>query len=162
MNLHPFPGLHHRGFTLIEMVTIIVIIGILAAAALPKFFNLSTFQERGFFDESLNALRYAQKRAVATGCSVRVWVTGNAYSLSQPGANDRSQCTSTTASHFTQAVPRPAGEGNYTGSQSGVSLSDAEVFFLPKGNAASAASLSVGSRRITVVKDTGFVYDSTP
>ncbi|MEY4719272.1 MAG: hypothetical protein RL563_1890, partial [Pseudomonadota bacterium] len=65
-------------------------------------------------------------------------------------------------SQFTQAVPRPAGEGTYTGSQSGVSLSDADVFFLPKGTAASNATISVGSRSITVVKETGFVYDSTP
>ena len=32
----------HRGFTIIELVSVIVILGILAAVAFPKFQNLST------------------------------------------------------------------------------------------------------------------------
>ena len=144
------------------MVTMIVIIGILAAVAVPKFFDLSIFQERAFFDDTLNALRHAQKRAVATACTVRVQIVADQYSLTQPGATDRSQCASTTASDFTQAVPRPGSGEAYTGSENGVGLGDADVYFLPKGTANSDVTIAVGSRMITVVKETGFVYDSTP
>ena len=38
---------------------VIVIIGVLAVVALPRFFDRSVFDERGFFDEALSAVRYA-------------------------------------------------------------------------------------------------------
>lgn len=154
--------LRHSGFTLIELTMLIVILGILSATALPKFFNVAIFQERAFFDDTLNALRYAQKRAVSTACNVRVRITANQYTLTQPGASNRSQCRSTTAADFTQAVPRPGSADAYNGSQSGVSLSDTDVYFSAKGSASSNATVTVGQFTLTVVQDTGFVYDSTP
>ncbi len=152
-----------HGFTLIELTMVIVVLGILSTAVLPKFFNVSTFQQRSFFDDTLAAIRYAQKLAVATGCNVQVNIASNQYQLKRPGATDRSNCSSTTASHFTQAVPRPAtSETNYVGNQSGVTVSDSTIYFTAKGTASVSATVTVGSRSIAIVKDTGFVYDSTP
>ena len=138
-------------------------LGILSATAIPKFFSVSAYQQRGFFDDTLSAMRYAQKLAVATGCNVRFSIAGDAFALSRPGANDRSLCTSTSASDFTQTVYRPgSGESSYQGSQSGISLSSATLYFTAKGTASSDATINVGSKQITVVQNTGFVYDSTP
>lgn len=152
-----------KGFTLVEMVMTIVILGIVSATALPKFFSLSAYQERGFFDDTLNAIRYAQKLAVATGCNVQVVIAANQFVLKRPGASDRNQCASTTASDFTQSITRPgSGESSYQGSQSGISVSDATVYFTAKGTASTGLDITVGSRKITVLQNTGFVYDSTP
>lgn len=56
---------HQRGFTLVELITIMVIIGILAVSALPRFFDANVFQQRGSQDQIKSALRYAQKVAIA-------------------------------------------------------------------------------------------------
>lgn len=140
----------------------IVILGILSATALPKFFDLSTYQQRTFFDDTLAAIRYAQKLAVATGCNVQVAIAANRFELKRPGATDRSQCASTTAGDFTQAVIRPgSGEASYQGSQAGIALTSATVYFTAKGNASDGLDIQVGNNKITIVKDTGFVYDSS-
>jgi MSHA pilin protein MshC len=145
------------------MVMTIVILGILSATALPKFFDLSAYQQRAFFDDTLAAIRYAQKLAVATGCNVQVATAANQFELKRPGATDRSQCDSTTAGDFTQAVIRPgSGESSYQGSQTGVALSSATVYFTAKGDASAGLDINVGTHKITIVKDTGFVYDSSP
>lgn len=52
------------GFTTVELVVTLVIIGILASIALPRFQSNTAFTQRGFSDEVRAALRYAQKLAI--------------------------------------------------------------------------------------------------
>ncbi len=54
----------NKGFTLIELVMTIIIIGILAVAVLPKFFDASGFEEYAYRAESISALRAIQQRAM--------------------------------------------------------------------------------------------------
>lgn len=152
---------HHHGFTLIELVMVIVIVSILSATALPKFFDTSVFQERAFYDDTLSALRYAQKLAVATNCNVQVVIAGNQFSLKRPGAANRSQCHSTSSADFTTTVVHPGTGVAYTGSQAGVALTSTTIYFNALGMATSDVVISIGTNKtITVVKETGFVYAS--
>ncbi|MDE2088871.1 MAG: GspH/FimT family pseudopilin [Gammaproteobacteria bacterium] len=157
--------LAQQGFTLIELVAVLVIVAILALLAAPRFFAVSTFSERGFFDDALGAVRYAQKLAVASGCNVQVSLTATGYSLMQP-----SGCTSGA---YTQPVPNPGtGEASYTGqAPSGVTLSStlSPIVFDPLGQAENGAGNVSGAtitvtggqtRQINVVGETGFVYSS--
>ena len=51
----------NRGFTLIELVVVIVILGILSVTALPKFINLNQEAERAVFESYYGALKSAVK-----------------------------------------------------------------------------------------------------
>lgn len=53
------------GFTLVELIGVMVIVAILAVVALPRFFERSAFESRAFSDQTLAMLRYAQKAAIA-------------------------------------------------------------------------------------------------
>jgi len=155
----------NRGFTLTELILVIVLLGILSAVALPRFFGRSDFDERVFFDDTLNAVRYAQKVAVATGCQTRLVIAGNSYALLREDNCDGS--TPSFDNNLTVVAPT-TGNTDYTGSQSGVVLtaSQAETTFDAIGRIDPTTSIidntiNVGSRQITIKAATGFSYDST-
>jgi len=50
---------NQRGFTLMELVTVIVILGILAAIAIPKYFDLTTEAEAGACKSNQGAIKAA-------------------------------------------------------------------------------------------------------
>ena len=53
------------GFTLVEFVATLAIIGVLAAFAVPRLVDRTGFASRGFYDQAQALIRYAQKIAVA-------------------------------------------------------------------------------------------------
>jgi MSHA pilin protein MshC len=147
------------GFTLTELIVVIAILAIMAAVTAPRFFSPSDLNAKLFLDDTLAAVRYAQKLAVGTGCEVQVTVAANTYTL-----NLQDACT---GSSYTQAVIHPGtGESGYSNTApSGVSLtSDVSPFiFDALGRAKNGAgtvtdvTVTVGTLQIDIVGESGFV-----
>ncbi len=89
---------------MIELITVIILLGILAVVALGRFGSGDVFAARGFFDDTVNAVRFAQKLAISSGCQVRVITTASSYQLRQS-----STCT---AGDFSSLVANPANRAN--------------------------------------------------
>ena len=93
-----------RGFTLIELIMVIVMLGILAVYAAPRMFDSKDVYARGFHDETLGFLRYAQKTAIAQRRTVCVTFSSNSLTLSMASAEATLDCSTPAAALFGPGV----------------------------------------------------------
>ena len=135
-----------KGFTLIELVVIMILVGIMAVAALPRFADQSSFESRGFRDETLAMLRYAQKSAIAQRRTVCVNVASTGVTLTMVAAAGATTCPGGPLTlPFTP--------------QGGTGLSGSGFHYLASGAPSAGVTLSVaGADPITVEAVTGYAH----
>ena len=157
---------NHRteGFTLIELVAVMVLIGILALYIMPRFRALDTFSGRGYFDQLIQATRYARRLADTSNCAVRVHIQADSFSLAQPSQsplNDWATCTNPPASTDWTKTPitLPGTTTSTYQAPAGVTIGSAtDIVFLPSGaTTGPGVTVAVGSNSFVVNQATGYV-----
>ena len=149
---------HCRGFALPELIAVLVIAGLLAAAVAARFDQGGSINELGFFERTVTALRLAQRRALADGCEVRIIVSSTGYQVAQRAT----LCSGA----FSVAVSGTAGSGSTLDSAppAGLSLSSTPATFYfdaagavrsAPGGAYTNVTISIGQRQIQLVGVTG-------
>ena len=142
------------GFTMIEMITTMIIIGILAAVVAPRFFIQQSYSDRGFYDQTLAITRFAQKSAIAIRRNVCVNVASPSISLTYASAAGSGSACDTN-------LPSPVGGSSpFTiTAPTGTTLSPSTtITFTGLGSAASTTTLTVSSRTVTIESGTGYVH----
>jgi MSHA pilin protein MshC len=69
------------GFTIVELVVVIVIMGILGAIGVARFWDNSIFQNRAYADQARTIIRYAQKLAISQNRPIFVRANGNSFAV---------------------------------------------------------------------------------
>lgn len=151
------------GFTLVELVVTLVIVGILAAFVAPRFFGTHGFEERGFHDETMFALRFAQKAAIAQRRLVCVEFPDNkTLRLRIASANPAAVCNTdlTGPDGKTPYTIDATADTKYRNADVKFAAVPATVTFDPLGKPGAAASVSVAgfTPAITVEAETGYVH----
>ena len=75
--LFPLPG--QSGYSLVELITVLVLLGILATVALPRFVGTGAFSGRAAGDRVVSAVRYAQEQAMSRNRHARIRFSGRTY-----------------------------------------------------------------------------------
>lgn len=159
--------MRRNGFTLVELIVTMIIVGIMAVVAFPRLTDLNVFDAAGFADQIQSVVRYAQKTSIAQRRSTAVTFATNGASLcSYTGATLPCAANCAFGTNVANlALPggafRPAGAG--TGMAGGTLCFDATGRPY-QGGAALAVPLSIvvtdnGTilRSIVVEPETGYV-----
>jgi MSHA pilin protein MshC len=155
---HPAASRCAAGFTLVELVVVIVVVGVLASFAVPRFFGENVFLERGYYEELTAAVRMSQKAAVATGCPVRFMLATASYQARQQSAAG-GRCD-TSSSSWTVPIVLGDGEPLDGSAPSGVAAAPATtLIFLPSGatNLGADRTITVGSSSFVIHAGSGYV-----
>jgi MSHA pilin protein MshC len=146
-----------RGFTLVEMVIVIVLLGIVASIAMPRFFGASSFQGTGYAHDLAFGLRWAHKLAVAQRRDVHVSLDANGLAL----------CYTAFPCTAPNEAPGPDNSKPYAlPPPSGVTLATSHAAFSfdalgqPSVGPITVTVTGGISHTITVEAETGYVHES--
>jgi MSHA pilin protein MshC len=146
-----------RGFTLVELVVTMIVLGILAIAIVPRMTLLQGFDEVGYRDRVRATIEYARKSAVAQRRAVRVTIASSAVSI-----DIQQRTPEGVGAGAWVALNLPGSNTNAFVPPAGTTLtpaSDTVIFdALGRPDAAKSYVVSGGAGTITVEAESGYVH----
>lgn len=150
------------GFTMVELVTVMSLIGIMAFFALPKLTQVMSLQSSGYKDQVMATIDYARKIAVAQRRHVCVSIASTTITVtSDPGLP-----VNHTNGNCTSALPLPSGS-NVVTAPANVSVSPSVVLdFDAEGRPVMGAPATITltssavsqSSTLTIEAESGYVH----
>lgn len=145
------------GFTMIELIVMMIVIGIMAVVVLPRFDLLKGFDEIGYRDKVKATLEYARKSAVAMRRQVRVSINDSGLTVEY-----QKQTPELEGVAAWSALNLPGSATNAFAAPNGTSLAPASatIIFdaLGRPDAAKSFTVSGGGGTISVEAETGYVH----
>lgn len=133
-----------HGFTLVELITVIVIVGILAVFAAPRFFGSSSYELRIAQDLIISSARRAQQLAMHLGPAANVQLlTDNA---------SKQVRINYVESGIGKSLSQPLPDG--------ITVNNITVSYSTLGSATPATTITLtatGSRKVCI-EDTGYAH----
>jgi len=137
---------NNSGFTLVELIVVILIVGILSASIAPRFFGVISYQDRKASDELLSALRYTQQMAMARGGNIQLDLQNNNFTIEITGSGaDLRSPDGTPYPHFFNGVTSTT-PGIYVFDGLGRRVPNTEI------------DISIGNKTIRIEQDTGYAH----
>lgn len=157
-----WPMRRAAGFTLVELVLVLVLTGVLALFVAPRMLDSRDVYARGFHDQTLSLLRYAQKSAIAQRRTVCVSFTSSSATLAMASSAATTDCASPVAD-----FKGPDGGAAGISAKPGISYATtpAALRFNGLGQPSASVTLQVTSAAgtvtsaISVESETGYVHD---
>ena len=102
------------GFTMVELIMVMVLIGILGAVAGSRFFDREVFEARAYADQAKALIRYAQKLAIAQNRPVFVRSTPTGFAVCFDLAVNATSGARTVCNTAAALAEAPGGANNGT------------------------------------------------
>lgn len=139
-----------RGFTLIELVTVLIIVAILAALILPRFMGIGGYSANAAQGDVIAAAQYARQSALLGSGNITLSVQGRSVTVQNSAG---------------QNLPAPGGKGYPITIPATVQAGANLTFTSATGSVASATQTSPitlidggGESRVVCISPTGLAY----